>query len=101
MIPDLIDQFRIQGKVAVVTGASRGIGEGIAIGLADAGAHVIITARDHERLKTVKKNIAERNGNCSIVVGTPTDIAAAVLYLVSYAGSWVTGQNIVVDGGVT
>tara|TARA_B100002051_G_scaffold201071_1_gene191085 strand:+ start:644 stop:793 length:150 start_codon:yes stop_codon:yes gene_type:complete len=49
----------------------------------------------------VKKNIAERNGNCSIVVGTPTDIAAAVLYLVSYAGSWVTGQNIVVDGGVT
>ena len=34
-------------------------------------------------------------------VGTPTDIAAAVLYLVSDAGSWVTGQNIVVDGGVT
>ena len=57
MIPDLIDQFRIQGKVAVVTGASRGIGEGIAIGLADAGAHVIITARDHERLKMVEKTI--------------------------------------------
>ena len=56
MIPDLIDQFRIKGKVAVVTGASRGIGEGIAIGLADAGAHVIITARDHERLKTVGEN---------------------------------------------
>ena len=54
MIPDLIDQFRIKGKVAVVTGASRGIGEGIAIGLADAGAHVIITARDHERLKVGK-----------------------------------------------
>ena len=34
-------------------------------------------------------------------VGTPIDIAAAVLYLVSDAGSWVTGQNIVVDGGVT
>ena len=34
-------------------------------------------------------------------VGTPMDIAAAVLYLVSDAGSWVTGQNLVVDGGVT
>ena len=73
MIPDLIDQFRIKGKVAVVTGASRGIGEGIAIGLADAGAHVIITARDHERLKIVEKTIVERNGNCSIVVGDITE----------------------------
>jgi NADP-dependent 3-hydroxy acid dehydrogenase YdfG len=51
MIPDLIEQFRITGKVAVITGASRGIGEGIAIGLADAGAHVVITARDSERLQ--------------------------------------------------
>ena len=68
MIPDIIDQFRIKGKVAVVTGASRGIGEGIAIGLADAGAHVIITARDHERLKIVEKTIAERNRNCSITL---------------------------------
>jgi 7-alpha-hydroxysteroid dehydrogenase len=32
-------------------------------------------------------------------VGTPQDIAAAVVYLASPAGSWVTGQNIVVSGG--
>lgn len=32
-------------------------------------------------------------------LGTPTDIAAAVVWLVSPAGSWVTGQNIVVSGG--
>ncbi|HAY51932.1 MAG TPA: short chain dehydrogenase, partial [Acidimicrobiaceae bacterium] len=34
-------------------------------------------------------------------VGSPQDIAAAVLYLVSEAGSWVTGQNLIVDGGYT
>tara|TARA_B100001094_G_scaffold67749_1_gene64036 strand:- start:129030 stop:129803 length:774 start_codon:yes stop_codon:yes gene_type:complete len=73
MIPDLIEQFRITGKVAVITGASRGIGEGIAIGLADAGAHVVITARDSERLKAVEENIKERGGSCSVLVGDITE----------------------------
>jgi 3-oxoacyl-[acyl-carrier protein] reductase len=73
MIPDLIEQFRITGKVAVITGASRGIGEGIAIGLADAGAHVVITARDSERLKAVEESIKERGGSCSVLVGDITE----------------------------
>ena len=72
MIPNLIDQFRIDGKVAVITGASRGIGEGIAIGLADAGATVMITARDEQRLKGVSETINERGGTCSVIVGDIT-----------------------------
>jgi len=35
----------LQGEIALVTGASRGVGEGVAIGLAEAGAKLYITAR--------------------------------------------------------
>jgi NAD(P)-dependent dehydrogenase (short-subunit alcohol dehydrogenase family) len=41
----------LHGKVAVVTGASRGIGRGIALQLGEAGAKVYITGRDHKSRK--------------------------------------------------
>ena len=84
MIPNLINQFRIEGKIAIVTGASRGIGGGIAIGLADAGATVIITARDQERLEGVASTISERGGTCSVVTGDITD-ESTISQLVSHA----------------
>ncbi|MDP2425112.1 MAG: 2-dehydro-3-deoxy-D-gluconate 5-dehydrogenase KduD [bacterium] len=41
MIMSMLEQFSLQGKVAIVTGASTGLGQGMAIGLAQAGAHIV------------------------------------------------------------
>jgi len=50
---------RLDGKVAIVTGASRGIGEAIARALADHGARVVLAARKIEGLKAVADSIGE------------------------------------------
>ena len=55
---------KLDGKVAVVTGASSGIGESTAIALAAEGAHLVLTARREERLADVAARIQERGGQC-------------------------------------
>ena len=41
----ILDKFNLQGKVAMVTGASRGLGRGMALGLAEAGADIVGVSR--------------------------------------------------------
>jgi NAD(P)-dependent dehydrogenase (short-subunit alcohol dehydrogenase family) len=52
-----LNQFDLTGKVAVVTGASEGIGEAIALGLADVGADTVLCSRRKEKLDQVKVEI--------------------------------------------
>lgn len=58
--------FSLEGKVAVVTGASRGLGQAIAIALADAGANLCITARDAASLGETKARIEDLGHRCII-----------------------------------
>lgn len=51
------ENFRLDGQVAVVTGGGRGIGRGIAIGLAECGADVVVMARRQEDVDAVAKEI--------------------------------------------
>lgn len=51
------DRFRLDGDVALVTGASKGIGRATAFALADAGADVAVASRDHEACRAVVKEL--------------------------------------------
>lgn len=56
----LLDQFRMDGQVAVVTGSGQGIGRGIAWGLADAGCDVVLNARRQADLDVTAAGVEER-----------------------------------------
>jgi len=65
--------FDLKGKVAIVTGGGRGIGRAIALGLAGAGASVVIAGRTVEQLDSVAEEIATLGGEALTVV---TDLTA-------------------------
>src|ERR1700741_2900753 len=72
---DDFSSFGLTDKVAIVTGASQGIGRAIALGLAQAGAHLVLAKHPegrHEEIKQVKADI-EAVGRRAIIV--PTDVS--------------------------
>ena len=68
---------KLTGKVAIVTGASAGIGRASALALAAEGAKVVITARREERLQELAAEIRALNTEAFIVAGDANDEATA------------------------
>ena len=69
---ELLDLFRLDGKVAIVTGASSGLGVAFATGLAEAGADVAICARRVEKLEETRRQVEALGRRC---VAVPADVA--------------------------
>src|SRR5260370_12557398 len=68
--------FRLDGKKALVTGASRGVGFAAAAALAQAGAQVTLAARSDSDLKAACSAIANQGGSCDYVVLDVADSSA-------------------------
>jgi gluconate 5-dehydrogenase len=73
---DMPSPFSLSGKVALVTGAARGLGRAMAISLAEAGAHALVNGRDAGRLAPVVEGLRQRGLLASPLVFDVADEAA-------------------------
>ncbi|MGB8860967.1 MAG: glucose 1-dehydrogenase [Ilumatobacteraceae bacterium] len=73
MTDTVLDRFGLQGGVAVVTGAGRGIGEGIAVALAQAGCDVVLTARREHEINAVAGVVRQLGRRALAIAGDITD----------------------------
>ena len=70
----ILDRFRVDDRVAIVTGAGRGIGAASAIALAQAGADVVISARTEDQLRETAAAIEAAGRKAHVVVADLNDI---------------------------
>lgn len=89
-----------EGQLALVTGASRGIGAATALALAEAGAHVVLTGRDTKRLEAVEQAIFDKGGHATIA---PVDLAEAdgiARLAAAISGRWQQLEIMVLSAAV-
>ncbi len=92
MMKSIRAKFELQDKVAIVSGASKGIGAAIASGLAEFGAHVIVCSRKSEGIEAVADAIRSHGGKASAKVchvGDPDQCADLI--------DWVLSQHQRID----
>jgi len=92
--------FDLTGKVALVTGASKGIGEAIALAYARAGARLVVSSRKQEAVDAVAARIRERGGDALALAahtGNASDVDALLRFSVDRFG----GVDILVNNAAT
>jgi NAD(P)-dependent dehydrogenase (short-subunit alcohol dehydrogenase family) len=90
----------LAGRVAVVTGASRGIGEAIAVAFAAAGARVVLASRKLEHVETVAARIRAAGGD-ALALACHTGRSAEVEALAGAVGAAFGGLDVLVNNAAT
>lgn len=90
----------LTGKIAVITGASKGIGRGIALALAAKGCVVVLAARDRDRLQAVAEEIAATGGTAHAVATDVTAEVAVDALFAQVATTWGRLDILVNNAGV-
>jgi NAD(P)-dependent dehydrogenase (short-subunit alcohol dehydrogenase family) len=112
----VFDRFRLDGKPALITGGSRGLGRAMAVALAEAGADLVLVDRERDSLEAARRDLAPIGRRVDLVpadlttpgaahpmarLGEPEENGPLALYLASDASSHMTGAAVVIDGGYT
>ncbi|WP_206050932.1 SDR family NAD(P)-dependent oxidoreductase [Nocardioides speluncae] len=92
----ILDLFRLDGKVAVVTGASSGLGVAFAVALAQAGADVALGARRVDKLAETAR-VVEQAGRRVIAVATDVAVPESCTNLVTRALGELGGVDVLVN----
>jgi len=94
------DNAPFAGQLALVTGASHGIGAATAEALGAAGAHVILTGRDTKALEAVEERIHAAGGHATIAPMDLTETDAIARLAVAVSGRWAALDMLVLSAAV-
>ncbi|WP_248960297.1 SDR family NAD(P)-dependent oxidoreductase [Sphaerisporangium perillae] len=92
----MLDRFKLDGKVAIVTGASSGLGVAFARGLAEAGADIAIGARREDKLAETRR-LVEKTGRRCVAVATDVTRPEDCQALVEAAVDGLGGVDILIN----
>ncbi|MDN3312093.1 SDR family NAD(P)-dependent oxidoreductase, partial [Microbacterium oryzae] len=97
----MTDIFDVSGRLALVTGSSRGLGRSLALALAEAGAEVVLHGRDRDALAGTRDVLAEVTGRePGMAVFDVTDAAAVERGVAELVGEWGVPDILVNNAGV-
>jgi NAD(P)-dependent dehydrogenase (short-subunit alcohol dehydrogenase family) len=96
----IMDRFSMAGRVAIVTGGNRGIGLAIAHGLAEAGAAVVIAARDPERNAAAVDALRQAGADAMAVEADVTDRAQLEAMLAAVLARYGQVDTLVNNAGI-